>query len=76
VVLVRDSNAFARGKHVGSCESLLRAAWHDLQGDDKKNSGLKPATMLSNVLSVVPELRRLSNVDLQIVCNKDSARMG
>jgi hypothetical protein len=46
------------------------------QGDEKKAGGLKPAAMLSNVLSVVPELRRLSNADLQIVCNKDSARMG
>lgn len=28
-------------------------------------TSLRPAAMLQNVLSVVPELRRLSNVDLQ-----------
>lgn len=38
--------------------------------------GLQPSAMLANVLGVVPELGRFSNVDLQVVYNKDSSRVG
>jgi len=39
-------------------------------------AGLAPSTMLANVLGVVPELQRFSNVDLQVVTNRDSSRVG
>jgi hypothetical protein len=32
--------------------------------------------MLANVLGVVPELRRFSQVELSVVSNNDSSRMG
>jgi hypothetical protein len=38
--------------------------------------GLRPAAMLANVLGVVPELRRFSQVELSVVSNNDSSRMG
>ena len=37
---------------------------------------LRPGTMLSSLLTTVPELRTLAQLDLQVVCNKDSSNMG
>ena len=37
---------------------------------------LRPGAMLSSLLAVVPELTTLANLDLRVVFNKDSARVG
>ncbi|KAG2500713.1 hypothetical protein HYH03_001478 [Edaphochlamys debaryana] len=37
---------------------------------------LRPGEMLSNLLTLVPELEKFANVDLQVLFNKDSSRVG
>ena len=37
---------------------------------------LKPGSMLSNLLGMVPELRALANLDLKVVFNRDSCNVG
>lgn len=37
---------------------------------------LRPGTMLNSLLAVVPELRSLAQLDLQVVMNKDSSNIG
>ncbi|KAF6261849.1 Asparaginase/glutaminase [Scenedesmus sp. NREL 46B-D3] len=39
-------------------------------------SGLEPGDMLANLFQQVPELCQFANLDLQVVFNKDSSRMG
>lgn len=38
--------------------------------------GLRPGSMLNNILTAVPELRTLAQLDLQIPFNKDSSNVG
>lgn len=38
--------------------------------------GLKPGTMLKNLLKVVPELSSIANLDLKVAFNLDSSRVG
>ncbi|GMH34131.1 hypothetical protein BSKO_01965 [Bryopsis sp. KO-2023] len=38
--------------------------------------GLKPGDMLSNLLNIVPELSAFANIELNVVFNKDSTRVG
>eukprot|EP00873_Tetraselmis_striata_P042011 jgi/Tetstr1/462275/TSEL_007293.t1 len=42
----------------------------------KYSGGLKAGSMLSNILTVVPELSAFANLDLKVVFNKDSCRVG
>ncbi|GLC35534.1 hypothetical protein PLESTB_000197200 [Pleodorina starrii] len=37
---------------------------------------LRPGEMLSSLLTMVPELEKFANVDLQVLFNKDSSRVG
>ncbi len=43
---------------------------------EESTGGLRPSTMLANVLNLVPEMQQLSNVSLQVLFNKDSSRVG
>ena len=45
-------------------------------GSYTHSGGLRPGTMLASLLSVVPELTTLANLDLKVVFNKDSCRVG
>ncbi|GAX86245.1 hypothetical protein CEUSTIGMA_g13657.t1, partial [Chlamydomonas eustigma] len=45
-------------------------------GSSSYAGGLKPGSMLGNLLQVVPELSKLANLDLQVVFNKDSCNVG
>lgn len=39
-------------------------------------SGLRPGTLLNNVLNIVPDLAAFANLDLEVVYNKDSSNVG
>lgn len=39
-------------------------------------SGLRPGTLLNNVLNMVPDLAAFANLDLKVVYNKDSSNVG
>ncbi|KAG2443698.1 hypothetical protein HXX76_002046 [Chlamydomonas incerta] len=43
---------------------------------DSYKGSLRPGEMLSSLLTMVPELDKFANVDLQVVFNKDSSRVG
>jgi L-asparaginase len=38
--------------------------------------GLRPGTMLNNILQQVPELKALASIDINVVFNKDSSNVG
>ena len=42
----------------------------------KGSHGLRPGTLLKNVLKMVPELRAFANLELKVVYNKDSSNCG
>ncbi|KXZ49354.1 hypothetical protein GPECTOR_22g948 [Gonium pectorale] len=44
--------------------------------EDSYKGSLRPGEMLSSLLTMVPELDRFANVDLQVLFNKDSSRVG
>lgn len=45
-------------------------------GSYLSSKGLRPGHMLGNLLTTVPELSTLANLDLQVVFNKDSSNIG
>lgn len=45
-------------------------------GAGQKGSGLRPGTLLKNVLNLVPELAAFANLELRVVYNKDSSNVG
>jgi Asparaginase, N-terminal len=53
-----------------------RSEWHCSGCAGSKGSGLRPGTLLKNVLALVPELSAYANLELQVVYNKDSSNVG
>jgi Asparaginase, N-terminal len=45
-------------------------------GTKEATPGLRPGTLLRNVLDLVPELSAFANLDLKVVYNKDSSNCG
>eukprot|EP00899_Mesostigma_viride_P022167 jgi/Mesvir1/3134/Mv16306-RA.1 len=49
---------------------------HLRKGTGGHYPGLQPGKLLTDMLQVVPELRAFANLDVYVVCNKDSSRVG
>lgn len=54
----------------------VEGGMHLKRGTGGSYGGLRPGDMLSNLFQMVPELTSFANLDLKVVFNKDSSRVG